>query len=327
MGTVGDAKPFLKKMKEWGWEYVRQGAGDHVIYRLGEKQVSVRSAGEVNDHTASLVYQALGVNGDQFLAGPIDRKRLVSPSRRKIIEFLWEQPEHRVSSRSGQATAVLLPAWGSGSGGSGGSMTGLSGLLKRMEEEGQVARTVKGKKTYSISLTENGPYVQYMLANLRASKELERVTDEIERRIAEQAAKEKEEKEERERQRQQLTHEDVADILLKKVLDIISKPTEASEEVVELRRQIDQLSQTVANYRKVIDQRGRTIEGLQVQIGELKRENGILDAKVKRLDRKRPVDSRVMEVVGNVGSVESVGSVGSEKGILKKAIEESGVKL
>lgn len=75
--------------------------------------------------------------------------RTTGLSRQQVISTLSKGP---ISDKSGRATSVLLEKANYQ-----GSLTGLSSLLKAMEESGQITREVKGKRCFRISLLGGHP--------------------------------------------------------------------------------------------------------------------------------------------------------------------------
>lgn len=70
-------------------------------------------------------------------------------SRQAIIDYLSGLPNYSVRDSSGRATAQLIQAVDYK-----GTASGISQLLGNMEKAGQIARTMNGKRCYSIELGE-----------------------------------------------------------------------------------------------------------------------------------------------------------------------------
>lgn len=162
----GNSREFIKVAKAWGFEEHREGGGDHLILRKGEAQISVRHpSDDVNAYTVQMACKILGgITWDQFAKGPEKKQAKqikqikLMPSRRKLIEWLYAQPDHKVEDPNGFAGSHASVKLGYKDDKNG--VSAFASLLAAAEKEGQVKREVRGKRTYRIELVLEGPRVQ-----------------------------------------------------------------------------------------------------------------------------------------------------------------------
>jgi myosin heavy subunit len=81
-----------------------------------------------------------------MMSGTITTTARLGASRQRIIETLAQHP---IKDKSGRCTSILMEQSGYT-----GSLTGLSALLKAMDDAGTIQREVKGKRCFAITLVD-----------------------------------------------------------------------------------------------------------------------------------------------------------------------------
>lgn len=177
-------------MRSWGFKRGASGK-QHTDWTKNGKLVRLKKGARsaVNQYQLKEILNILGVSRDQFFAGPpepeirqpiqlpvpsgngipvtlpsLPKPVLVDPGRelrsrprREVVRFLHDIGG-TIKDEKGHATAVLRDKLGM-------TVTGAPSLLMAMERDGQVARLVNGKRTFEIVLIDDGPGVQWILAN------------------------------------------------------------------------------------------------------------------------------------------------------------------
>jgi len=114
---------------------------------------------KVQQHAKEVEVQATAPQAEQPVVTEEPAPALaatLNSTRIAVIDYLAKQPDYLVHDSSGRATSMIQPVV---------SITpqGLSSILRAMDEDGQVVREIKGKRTYSILLNVDNPIVKRVL--------------------------------------------------------------------------------------------------------------------------------------------------------------------
>ena len=136
-----DSGKFCKLCRSWGFVEHRESEGNHSVLRFaGSSQITVRRVGKINEDTLRLAANALGISQADFLKGPLRGAAvLMSPPRRRIVQFLHENGDEFGSEEAGYLTTHLAAKLGSTSGAVGN-------ILKSMVDDGQITAKIRARE-------------------------------------------------------------------------------------------------------------------------------------------------------------------------------------